>query len=245
LSCLAQQRGIATTELRNVVQHELVAIIADGEGLAPGITSPDYGAYVIWRDKAAAFVRTVFGVVERQRFGDPDDPAPDGLSGALAQRLQRLRALRDRLEMWELRVDQRQLSKAVSERRARDAGDLIITAEHRARSAVEPEFIHALTAEIAHCQDIRAVFAAGNFLPFATAETVWGPIGDALDWAMRVEGLLREKAPQWLPEFQFEGFEIPSGPESDQFTVEQVEGMLAARLRVLGRIIRGLEATAG
>jgi hypothetical protein len=143
----------------------------------------------------------VLGFVERQRFDDPADPSSDGAHHPLAEQLRRLRELRDRPETWELRVDERGLGEAVAARRILSEGDRIVASEHLERSHAEPEFVHALKAEIANCEEIRAEFAQGNYMSFETAETVWGPIESALNWATRVEGLLREKAPQWFPDF--------------------------------------------
>jgi hypothetical protein len=76
----------------------------------------------------------------------------------------------------------------------------------------------------------------------ATAETVWGPIDDALSWARRVEGILRVEAPEWLPDFRMAGYEIPPEPEPADVTVADVEAMLSARVRLLGQIIRDLRS---
>ena len=226
--------------LVRMVQRELVAIIDDGEALASSVQPPRFGEYRAWCRLTATFLGSVFGLAERQRFGDPDNPSPDALSDALAERLRRLRELRDRPESWELRVDEGQLSEAMAERRTLDEGDRIVTAERRGRFEIDPELVHALEAEVENGQDIIDLFADAAYDPSYTAVEVPEPMEAAIRWATRVERSLRESALRWLPEFRGAGFTIPDELDPEDVTVGEVETMLRERVNLLAGIVRVL-----
>jgi hypothetical protein len=116
------------------VQRELVAVIEDGKSLGPDIfRPPHYGPYMVWRDKTAAFVMTVFGPVERQRFSESYDPPPTTLARNLEDCQRRLADPRDRPHTWVLRVNAEGLCKAIEERRSLSVAEQIVTATNRSR----------------------------------------------------------------------------------------------------------------
>lgn len=118
------------------VQKELVATIDEGNALADNIfKAPNYGPYVLWRDKATGFIAQVFGPVERQRFNEAYPPDPTTLSRNLQDHLRRLADLRDRPQSWQLLVGMEGLRKAAAERRFRDPGDRIVEAWHKGDQA--------------------------------------------------------------------------------------------------------------
>jgi hypothetical protein len=114
------------------VRDELVAVIDESDNVRTGNLGVDYGRYTIWREKAAAFIETVLGATERQRFGQPVAPAKPSLNGNLCDRLTRLADLRDRPNTWEVQVDADGLARAIKQRRALSEADRIVTANQRA-----------------------------------------------------------------------------------------------------------------
>lgn len=121
------------------VRDELVAAIEDGKSLAPdAIKTVRYGPYAIWRDKTAAFLESVFGTIERQRFDEPYGPPPATLERNLADRLKRLAGLRDRPRDWTIQVNAEGLRKASQERRHRSVADQIVEAESRREDSAAP-----------------------------------------------------------------------------------------------------------
>jgi hypothetical protein len=101
-----------------------------------------------------------------------------------------------------------------------------------------------LTEQLRQGDGLMQHFSEQMYPVDATAETVWGPIDNALTWAGRVEAILRVEAPEWLPEFRTAGYEIPSDPQPGDVTVGDMESMLRARVKLLGRIIRELQRRA-
>ncbi len=106
------------TRAAALVRDELVAIIDEGERLAPDAFRPvAYGPYILWRDKASVFIERTLGSVERQRFNAAFEPPPTTLDRNLRDHLRRLADIRDRPETWKLFVDRDEAEIAAHERR--------------------------------------------------------------------------------------------------------------------------------
>jgi hypothetical protein len=127
-AAMSRALGAPADPLVDEVQAELVATIDEAAPLhANFFKTPHYGTFAIWRDTAAAFIETVFGVTERQRFLESYE-REQTIRESLDTRLERLADLRDRPETWRLRVDRDGLRAASAERRLRSPGDLIVEA---------------------------------------------------------------------------------------------------------------------
>jgi hypothetical protein len=96
-----------------------------------------------------------------------------------------------------------------------------------------------LTKELKLGMEMRRSFEEENLPLEFTAQQVWGPIRDALDWNRRIETLLGEHAPEWLPEFQCQPY-VPEYLDPEDVTVLETMQMLDARVDSLGRVVRGL-----
>jgi hypothetical protein len=104
--------------LIDAIQHELVAAIEDGKSLGPdAFRPPEYGPYKIWREKSGAYVETVFGSIEKQKFGEPIGEPATTLADNIDDHLKRLANLRDRPKTWDLKVNAEGARKAAKERR--------------------------------------------------------------------------------------------------------------------------------
>ena len=77
-------------------------------------TEPDYATYVDWLDRSSAFLETVLGPVERERFrGNVSEPT---LGANVDVHINRLRDLLDRVTDLPLKVEAGQLHRAIEKR---------------------------------------------------------------------------------------------------------------------------------
>ena len=129
---VAQARSRRTgAAIETAAEAELVAMIEEGRSLGPDLfRPPDYGPYVLWRDKCSGFIESVFGAVERQRFNEPYDPPPPSLARNLEDHMKRLGDLRDRPHTRTLQVNAEGLSKAAQERRFRSFEERVVDPDY-------------------------------------------------------------------------------------------------------------------
>jgi hypothetical protein len=176
----------ADDELIEAVQDELVRAADDGSALfRPFFGEPDYGPFTRWRDRTAAFLETILGPRERQRFLEFDGPSPADRAEALKHHLRRLAELRDRPESWpRLRVDEDGLADAVQKRRFRTLGEQIAEAD-----IDQPEPTAAeLAATKAHARHVVGELSRSD-------DTVARALQQGRWWNVQVTGL---QFKEWL-----------------------------------------------
>lgn len=128
-----------TEQLKRDVRDELVEMIDQGNALFPdAYSSIELAPLKFWQSRAAMFVESVFGALERQRFLESYDPAPKDQSEWLEHRLKRLARLRDTPHDWELQIDRAKFRVVVEVRRYASDADRVTLAGSRAGEAQLP-----------------------------------------------------------------------------------------------------------